>query len=171
MATKNPEIQFVNALAANRKLAEVETAIAAIKQKGISLPQNFLTVHGETREALNAADAAAVTSGTATLETAIIGTPMAIVYKTSNLNYKLLRPLISVPHFGLINLIAQERLANEFIQEEFTPENLAQELSRLLKTETNEKMRTRLKEVVATLGEGAARNAAKAIIRTMNAGR
>jgi lipid-A-disaccharide synthase len=92
---------------------------------------------------------------------------MAVVYKTSSLNYKLLRPLISVPHFGLINLIARERLAAEFIQEEFTPEALAQELFRLLDAETNRRMRARLKEVVETLGHGAARNAARAILRQL----
>lgn len=165
LAKENPAIQFINALAANRTLEEVEAAIAAIKRKGISPPANFVTICGETREALNAADAAAVTSGTATLETAIIGTPMAIVYKTSALNYKMLRPLISVPHFGLINLIAGERLAKEFIQNDFTPENLAPELSRLLEPATNQAMRARLKTIVATLGEGAARNAARAILR------
>ncbi|HEX8248486.1 MAG TPA: lipid-A-disaccharide synthase [Pyrinomonadaceae bacterium] len=168
LAKKNPEIQFVNALAASRTLSEVETAINETKQKGKSPPENLITVQGETREALNASDAAAVTSGTATLETAIIGAPMAIVYKTSSLNYRILRPLINVPHFGLINLIARERLAAEFIQDEFTPEALAAELFRLLEPETNRKMRARLKEVVATLGHGAARNAARAILKTLN---
>ncbi|HEX9961384.1 MAG TPA: lipid-A-disaccharide synthase, partial [Pyrinomonadaceae bacterium] len=167
LAKKNPEIQFINALAANRTPAEVEAAIDRARQNGFRLPEKFITVQGETREALNAADAAAVTSGTATLETAIIGTPMAIVYKTSSLNYKLLRPLISVPHFGLINLIARERLAAEFIQEEFTPEALAQELFRLLDAETNRRMRARLREVVETLGHGAARNGARAILREL----
>ena len=168
LAQKNPEIQFVNALAATRNLAEVETAINEAKRKGARLPENFITVRNETREALNAADAAAVTSGTATLETAIIGAPMAIVYKTSSLNYKMLRPLINVPHFGLINLIARERLAAEFIQNEFTPEALATELFRLLDAETNRKMRARLKEVVETLGHGATRNAARAILKEIH---
>ena len=167
MAKKNPEIQFVNALAATRNLEEVEAAINETKRKGVSPPENFITVQGETREALNASDAAAVTSGTATLETAIIGAPMAIVYKTSALNYKILRPLINVPHFGLINLIARERLAAEFIQDDFTPESLAAELFRLLGAETNRRMRARLKQVVETLGHGAARNAARAILREL----
>jgi lipid-A-disaccharide synthase len=69
-------------------------------------PESLLIVQNETFNALNSSDVAAVASGTATLETGIIGTPMAIVYKTSALNYKLLRPLIDVEHFGLINLIA-----------------------------------------------------------------
>ena len=92
---------------------------------------------------------------------------MAIVYKTSALNYKLLRPLIDVPHFGLINLIAQERLAKELIQDDFTKETLAEELFRLLETETNKKMRERLFEVTETLGHGASKRAAEAILTNL----
>jgi lipid-A-disaccharide synthase len=152
MAEQNADLQFVVALAPTRRLEEVEES----KRKASNLPANFTVVKGETHEALNASDAAAVTSGTATLETAIIGTPMAIVYKTSPLNYKLLRPLISVEHFGLINLIAEERLAKEFIQQDFTPENLSQELFRLLDPSENQKMRERLKTVTDRLGHGGA---------------
>jgi lipid-A-disaccharide synthase len=168
MARKNPEIQFVNALALNRTFAEVEEAKEKVSRKYGRLNANVTTVRDETREALNAADVAAVTSGTATLETAIIGTPLAIVYKTSNLNYKLLRPLIDVPHFGLINLIARERLAVELIQDDFTPETLSAELFRLLEAETNQKMRARLQEVVETLGHGgAALRAARHILNLL----
>lgn len=165
MAEKNGEIQFVVALASTRRQAEVEAEIAKAKNKNLRLPKVFTTVCGETREALNAANAAAVTSGTATLETAIIGTPLAIVYKTSALNYKLLRPLISVPHFGLVNLVAGERLAKELIQNDFTPEALAEELFRLLAPETNRKMRERLKEITESLSGGAAKLAAEAILK------
>jgi lipid-A-disaccharide synthase len=165
MVNENSELQFVIALAAIAELALVETEINQAKNKGLKLPEVLLTVAGETREVLNASNVAAVTSGTATLETAIIGTPMAIVYKTSGLNYKLLRPLISVEHFGLINLIARERLAKEFIQNEFTRETLATELFRLLEPETNRKMRERLGEVTEKLGHGgASRRAAQAIM-------
>lgn len=123
-------------------------------------------VYGRTYDTLNAADAAAVTSGTATLETGIIGTPMAIVYKTSALNYKLLRPLIDVEHFGLINLIAGKRVVREMIQEELTPQELAAELLRLLEPATNKKMREELAEAVEKLGHGgASKRAADAIIR------
>jgi lipid-A-disaccharide synthase len=104
MAKKNAEIQFVIALAATRSFSEVETAVAEAKKNGLHLPETLITVASETFEALNAADAAAVTSGTATLETAIIGTPLAIVYKTSPFNYSLLRPLINVENLGQKNL-------------------------------------------------------------------
>lgn len=122
-------------------------------------------VEGETFDALNAADAAAITSGTATLEAGIIGTPMAIVYKASALNYKLLRPLIKVEHFGLINLIAGHRVANEFIQDDFTPETLSREIGRLLQAETNAKIRAELRSAAEKLGRGgASKRAAKAIL-------
>lgn len=162
MSGKNPEIQFVIALSKNRKLSEIEKAVKE------SNPAKIFIVQNETHEALNASDAAAVTSGTATLETGIIGTPMAIVYKTSMLNYKLLRPLINVEHFGLINLIARERLAKELIQDDFTKETLAAELFRLLEPDTNRKMRQRLGEVADTLGHGgASRRAAEAILKSI----
>ncbi len=133
------------------------------------MPAGILTVHNETLEALAAADVAVVTSGTATLETAIIGTPMVIVYKTSGFNYKTLRPLIDVPHFGLINLIAQERLAVELIQDDFTPEILRKELLSLLGPENNTRMRKRLKEVVETLGQGgASERAAEAVLKFLS---
>jgi len=164
MKKKNADMQFVIALASTRNLAEIEAAIADAKA---DLPK-FTIVQDETREALNAADVAAVTSGTATLETAIIGTPMAIVYKTSALNYGLLRPLISVEHFGLINLIAEERLAKELIQKDFTAQTLSDELLRLLQPETNKKMREKLCEATARLGKGgASKRAAEAIMREL----
>jgi lipid-A-disaccharide synthase len=172
MTRKNNEIQFVIALASTRNLAEVETAKSKINlnfkdeigAKRSSDSPKIIVVQNETHEALNAADAAAVASGTATLETAIIGTPLAVVYKTSAFNYKLLRPLISVEHFGLINLIAEERLARELIQDDFTPEVLAEELFRLLEPETNRAMRERLQKTTEKLGRGGASKRAAEII-------
>ncbi|HSK71009.1 MAG TPA: lipid-A-disaccharide synthase [Pyrinomonadaceae bacterium] len=169
MAEKNKELQFVIALASNRKAEEVETAIAEAKQKGLKLPQTLISVQGETHEVLNASDVAAVKSGTTTLETAIIGTPFVIVYKTSAFNWYALRPLISVEHYGLVNLIARERLVKELIQHDFTAENLSAELFRLLEPENNKKMRDDLHEVAETLGHGgASKRAAQAILRLLN---
>lgn len=166
MAAENPELQFVAALAANRHRPEVEALIARAKEENRRLPEKLLVTTGETLDALNASDAALVTSGTATLETAIIGTPFAIVYKTSPVNYKLLRPLISVEHFGLVNLIAERRLINEYIQDDFTPEALKREMFRLLEAETNREIRRSLGEVTEKLGRGgASKRAAEAVLR------
>jgi len=166
MAEKNPEIQFITALASNRHLSDIEKTISDAKGKKLKLPEKFFVIEGETLDVLNASDAAAVTSGTATLETAIIGTPFAIVYKSSPLNYKIFRPIISVEHFGLVNLIAERRLIKEFIQHEFAPRILSAELFDLLKPENNKKMRAELAEVSDKLGRGgASKRAAEAILR------
>ena len=161
MQKKNSQLQFIIALAANRKLSEIKTAI--------SQPENLFIVQNETHEALNASDAAAVTSGTATLETAIVGTPFAIVYKTSWFNWHTFRPFISVEHFGLVNLIAEKRLVKELLQHDFTPQNLGAELFRLLESEHNLKMRAQLKAVTEVLGKGgASKRAAQAILEILN---
>ena len=95
---------------------------------------------------------------------------MAIVYKTSAINFMLLEPLINVDHYGLINLIAGERVAKELIQNEFTARSLADELVRLLDPESNKSIRQQLKNAVEKLGEGgASERAAKAILRTLDA--
>ncbi|HEV8593511.1 MAG TPA: lipid-A-disaccharide synthase [Pyrinomonadaceae bacterium] len=167
MAMADEKLQFVVALAAIRYKSEVETAIANAKTRGQKLP-SVDVVQGETFNALNASDVAAVASGTATLETGIIGTPMAIVYKTTSLNYKLLRPLIDVEHFGLINLIAEKRVAAELIQRDFTAESLSAELCRLLEPEANKGNRKELAIAVDKLGHGgASKRASEAILKSL----
>lgn len=149
------DIQFVIA-AANDALASGIKEVAG---------EHFKIIVGSTYDTLKAARGAAVASGTATLEAAILGTPMAIVYKTSALNYSLLRPLISVEHFGLVNLIAGERVAREMIQHEFTAEALADELLRLLKPDVNAQIREKLAITTDRLGHGgASKRAAEAIL-------
>src|SRR5918911_659056 len=82
------------------------------------------------------ADALMVCSGTATLEAAILGTPMSILYRGSRLmevEYRLRRIRASVEHIGMPNIIAGRRIVPEFIQEEATPEALAQATLRYLR--------------------------------------
>jgi lipid-A-disaccharide synthase len=166
---KNPLVQFVIALADDRRVAFAEKELSRAGKANAGFPKTVRIVVNETFDALYASDAAAVTSGTATLETGIIGTPMAIVYKTSAMNYAMLKPLISVEHYGLINLIAGERLAAELIQHEFTARTLSDELLRLLEPNANAEMRTKLKAAADKLGEGgASRRAAEAILKLVN---
>lgn len=161
-----PHTQFVLALAPNHQKEEALRFIENIKAKRLS--NALRVVHGETREALAAADAAAIASGTATLEAALIGTPLVIVYKESALNWHTLGRLISTDHFGLINLIAGERIATELLQNDFTPPNLAAELMALLEPERNRAMREQLRAATAKLGAaGASARAADAILRAI----
>lgn len=164
--SEKPSAQFVIALADGRHRAFAERLAAEAIADNESFYGSFTVAERETYDALAASDAAAVTSGTATLETGIIGTPMAIVYKTSAMNYALLKPLISVEHYGLINLIAGERLAAELIQHEFTARSLSDELLRLLDPATNADMRSKLKAAADKLGSGgASARAAEAILK------
>ncbi len=84
-------------------------------------------IQGQSYEALAAAHLALVASGTATLEAALAGTPMVIVYRVSPLTFRVARWLVRVEHVGMANLLAGERLFPELIQEDFTPERLARE--------------------------------------------
>jgi lipid-A-disaccharide synthase len=164
IAIQNENIQFLIALASDRNAVDVQKALDQFAANGELFSRAPIIVENETYDALNASDAAAVTSGTATLETGIIGTPMVIVYKTSALNYKLLEPMISVEHYGLINLIAGKRLATEFIQDDFTVKSLSDEILRLLKPDVNAAMRAELKTAADKLGAGGASKRAAAAI-------
>ena len=164
MADADSSIQFAIALGPNRTSDEVALIRKNIADRGQQLPKNFTYVQNETYEALSAADAAAVTSGTATLEAGILGTPMAVVYKVPQLDYRLLKPFVQVPHIGLINLIAGERLAKEFIQDEFTAQTLSDELLRLLDPKANAEMRARLHQVSDELRAGSSNAQAGEVI-------
>jgi len=155
--------QFVLALASRRSREE---AARHLRQTGGGPPVHV--IQDETREALAASDAAAVCSGTATLEAAVLGTPLVVVYKESALNWHTLGRLISVEHYGLVNLVAGRRLAPELMQNDFTAPRLAGELLSLLEEERNANVRARLRETAARLGEGgASERAADAVLRAL----
>jgi lipid-A-disaccharide synthase len=83
---------------------------------------------GHAHEAMMAADAVLVASGTATLEAALLKRPMAIVYKMAPLTHRLMRRMGYLPYIGLPNILAGKFIVPEFIQDDATPENLAQAL-------------------------------------------
>jgi lipid-A-disaccharide synthase len=133
-----------------------------------ALTDDLRVVSGETRETLSAADAAAVASGTATLEAALTQTPLVVVYRESSLNWHALGSLIRVEHYGLVNLVAGERVAAELMQYDFTPATLARELLTLLDATNNAHARARLRTATAQLGdESASLRAAQAVLRAL----
>ena len=75
-------------------------------------------------------------SGTATLETALMGIPMVIAYRVSPLSYQIFRRLIRIPNIGLVNIVAEKRIVEEFIQDAATAENIAGETLKLLQDGT-----------------------------------
>lgn len=122
-------------------------------------------VGGATHAVLGACDAAVVASGTATVEAALLGAPMVVVYRLSMLTYHLGRRLVSVPHYAMANLIAGRRLVPELIQSDFTPERVAGEALRLLEDEgVRRRMKEGLDEVRQRLGgPGASARAAEEV--------
>lgn len=110
-------------------------------------------VQGRTYEVMAASDVILVASGTATLEAAIIGTPMVIVYRLAFLSWLLGRALIRVPYIGMVNLVAGRRVVPELIQFHATPERIADEVRRLLlSTEQRLQMRQDFQQVRDRLG-------------------
>jgi lipid-A-disaccharide synthase len=168
VSRERPDAQFVVALAPTRSSDEARTIIDAALSNGLSDDVALRVSQHETCEALAAADAAGVASGTATLEAAITETPLVVVYKESALNWHTLGRLIDVEHFGLVNLIAGERLATELMQDDFTGESLAQELLHLLDAEHNAQFRARLRAAITRLGAGGASgHAAESVLRAV----
>jgi lipid-A-disaccharide synthase len=156
ISARRPEIQFVVVVAPGRKSEEVRAIVRAQRATPEPLPSCLHIVTEQSREALAAAHAAAVASGTATLEAALLGTPLVVVYKESWLNWNTLGRLITTEHYGLVNLIADERVATELMQDDLNGERLANELLLLLDKERNADTRVRLREVTNQLGEGGA---------------
>ena len=156
ISARRPEVQFVVVVAPSRTSEELRNIVRAQRSTPLPLPSCLHIVSGQSREALAASDVAAIASGTATLEAALLGTPMVIVYKESMINWHTLGRLITIDHYGLVNLVAGERVATELMQDDLNGERLASELLSLLDGKRNEAMRQRLHEVAHQLGEGGA---------------
>ena len=166
ISRSHDQIQFAVVVAPNRDPKEADQIVA--RHTSDSLRSAVRLIHDETRDALAASDAAAIASGTATLEAALLGTPMVIVYKESFLNWHLLGSMINVDHFGLVNLIAGRRVAPELMQNDLNGERLARELLNLLERDRNQEVRTELVRVAQQLGEGgASRLAAKKFLELL----
>jgi len=113
---------------------------AAIAQEAVSAPLSragleVRVAEGPSNDALQAMDAAVVASGTATLETALCGVPMAVVYRTSWPTYVAARLVLRIPHIALVNVIAGEPIVPEFVQHCARPEWIARAIVELLRSE------------------------------------
>jgi lipid-A-disaccharide synthase len=130
-------------------------------------------VEGHTDDVLAASDAVITASGTATVQTAIHGKPMVVVYRLSPVTYKLGKPLVRVSMYSMVNLVAGERVVEELIQEACTPEAVAREAVDLLTNETRAaEMKEQLAVVRQRLGEsGASQRAADAVLEIARRGR
>lgn len=114
-------------------------------------------IFDQTYDLLHHANAAIVTSGTATLETALFGVPQVVVYKTSSISYHIAKRLIKVPYISLVNLIAGKEVVKELIQEDYSVEKVKTELNAMLGyADRKSAIKTGYALVKARLGENSA---------------
>jgi len=133
--------------------ASATTGAAFFQERIGSLPIHIM--EGETWNAVAHADLALAASGTVTVETALLGTPMVIFYKVAWATWLLGKPLVSVPFYSMVNLVAGRRVAPELIQHRMTGERLAAEATRLLEDEgARLRMKQDFREVAARLESG-----------------
>jgi lipid-A-disaccharide synthase len=128
-------------------------------------------VRNQTYSLLMHAQAACVTSGTATLETALFGIPEVICYKGSSVSYQIAKRLIRVKYISLVNLIMDRPVVRELIQDEMNAKNIVAELRKLLSDdETRKRIRKDYQELHDLLSEGgnASEKAARAIVDFVN---
>jgi lipid-A-disaccharide synthase len=142
-----PQVQWVLPVAPTLGADRVRAAIGGLPIKVVESRSYAARAH---------ADAALVCSGTATLETAMLGTPFAILYRMNPLTLAMARRLVKIKHFGLANIVAGREVARELLQGDVTPAKLRRELARLLDPGSAAAIRSDLASFRGLLGESGA---------------
>ncbi|MBA5867403.1 MAG: lipid-A-disaccharide synthase [Nitrospira sp. CR1.3] len=164
LAAGNQKTQFILAQASSIDDNLIQTLL-----RGSPVPVKV--VREQASEVMAASDVLLIASGTATLQAAVVGTPMVLLYKTTPVTYRLARWLIRVKWIGLVNLVAGRSVVPEIIQDEATAERLSREVSRLLSDQNAyREMKDNLRQVRRALGEpGASRRAATVVLEECRA--
>lgn len=159
-----------------KHFSEYEFVIAAAPSQNIQLYKDIIgsnnnvkIVVNETYALLKKSHAALVTSGTATLETALFGIPEVVCYKGGAISYAIARQLVKVKYISLVNLIMDDEIVKELIQNELTENNLKNELNKLLSNQGRLKMLSHYVTLREKLGGvGASRKTAQLMYGYMN---
>lgn len=156
---KMPDVQFVIPRASTIKRELIDFYLSSSPLKVTVVDQYRYNVR-------SAMDFSIVASGTATLETAFLGCPMLIIYKTSFINYLIAKSFINFPYIGLVNIVAGNMLVPELIQYEATPHNIAEKTIQLLNDpETLAIIRYEMRKIKEKMGgPGASRRTANIIL-------
>lgn len=158
---KLPEALFLVPLATRETRLIFENALYRCNARELPIRMLF----GHAHEAMMASDAVLVASGTATLEAALLKRPMAIAYKMAPLSYRMMRGMGYLPYIGLPNVLAGKFVVPEFIQDDATPENLAQALLNFYADKTTcAKISDIFHEIHLQLKQNTAEKAAAAIL-------
>jgi lipid-A-disaccharide synthase len=143
-----PDLQFILPLACTLSRSDVDPFLA---DSGLSV----VVVEGKSYDVIQVCDAIITVSGTVTLEIALMGVPMVIIYKVSPFTYLIAKRLVRVEHIGICNIVANQRVVSELIQHDAEPELIAREVERILTDpEYVAGIRENLKRVGERLGGG-----------------
>ncbi len=160
---RRPNIHFVTPLVNAKTRALFEQTLA---QFGENLP--FTLLDGQSHNALAAADVVLLASGTAALETMLLKKPMVVAYRVSKLSEMILRRMIRVPYYSLPNLLAGEKLVDEYVQDAVRAERLGENLlSYLADSSKAQALKARFTALHHQLRRNAADGAAQAILELM----
>ena len=137
-----------------------------LKKKGVKIN----VIYDNTYEIIAASNVVSVASGTATLETALIGSPMVVFYKTSNISYFVLKRIIKVKYISLVNILLNRKSVTELIQDEANPKSLTEALLGVLNsTQKQNKQLRDFTEIRNVLGvKSASDNVSKLILDIIN---
>ncbi|MBL7003917.1 MAG: lipid-A-disaccharide synthase [Gammaproteobacteria bacterium] len=142
------EIQFVLPVA---KTLDVKKIEESIKSSGVTV----LLKEGHVHSVINSCDAIISCSGTVTLEIALLGVPLCVVYKMSWLSHQIMSRLMIIDHFSLVNIVAKQEIVKEMLQDQATPENIVKEVSRLINDKAYaQQVKKGLHDVKQRLGSG-----------------
>jgi lipid-A-disaccharide synthase len=156
-----PDALFLVPLVSRETRNQFEAALWKLGAQELPITMLF----GHAQDALAAADCALVASGTATLEAALLKTPMVIAYRMSPWSWRLMKRMRYQPWVGLPNILAGRFVVPEFLQDEATPENLAQALANLLlDASVRQRLAGVFEGVHRQLKQGTAEKAAAAIL-------
>lgn len=157
----DPDTQFILPVASSLSRCDVEPFLDE-NELGV------VVVEGKNYDVINVCDAIITVSGTVTLEIALMGVPMVIIYRVSPVTYRIGKRLIQVDHIGLCNIVADERIVKELIQHEATPELIAGEIEKIVNDpEYAMVIRENLKRVGERLGTGDCSSRVAAILMEM----
>lgn len=161
-----PNALFLVPLATRETRLQFETALYHCNARDLPIRMLF----GHAHDAMMAADAVLVASGTATLEAALLKRPMVIVYKMAAMSYRMMRNMGYLPYVGLPNVLAGEFVVPEFIQDDATPQNLAQALLNFYADKpTCERISEIFRKIHLQLKQNTAEKAATAILECLPA--
>lgn len=165
LVRQQPNVRFVMPRATTIRPELLQPTLDEARQRAVQID----LIEGRAPEVVAAADVAIIASGTATLEAALVGTPMVVIYRASWLSGLLGRLLIRIAYVSLVNILAGRELVRELLQQDMKPAVIAKEVARLLVPDAAAAMRRELKSLREGLGQpGAPARVARVVLETLD---